>query len=87
VQTEDLNGLIESVYSAIGKAQPVLEAEYFLNQMILSARNDNVDNVNSRILGRFPRQLPSQVSLDSQASGTSPRQAAPESGQPIAPPL
>jgi hypothetical protein len=56
VQTEDLNGLIKSVYSAIGKAQPVLEAEYFLNRMILSARNDNVNNVNSCILGRFPRQ-------------------------------
>jgi hypothetical protein len=54
MQTPDLKTLIESVYSAVGVDKPVPEPDYFLNRMILSARNDDVDDVNTRILEIFP---------------------------------
>jgi hypothetical protein len=54
VLANDLDGLIESVYSAVRTDHPIPEPEYFLNRMILSARNDDVDDVNGRILRAFP---------------------------------
>jgi hypothetical protein len=54
MQTPSLESLIESVYSAVGVDRPVPEPDYFLNRMILSARNDDVDDVNTRILNVFP---------------------------------
>jgi hypothetical protein len=65
VQTPNLNTLIESVYSAVGLDKPVPEPDYFLNRMILSARNDDVDDVNTRILKVFPGPEEIYCSADS----------------------
>jgi hypothetical protein len=52
--THSLDNLIESVYSAVGADKPVPTPDYFLNWMILSAQNNNVEDVNGCILRAFP---------------------------------
>jgi hypothetical protein len=47
--------LITAIYPAIGDSNPK-EDKYFLDQTILSCWNDDVDEMNSKILQKFPGQ-------------------------------
>ncbi|TFK82099.1 hypothetical protein K466DRAFT_500919, partial [Polyporus arcularius HHB13444] len=49
-----LDDLLNSIYGDIDPYSPPPPPDYFLNRMILSARNEDVDDINQRILDRLP---------------------------------
>ncbi|KLO06136.1 hypothetical protein SCHPADRAFT_808204, partial [Schizopora paradoxa] len=64
----DMEHLINSIYPGIdGAGDEELTPEYFLNRTILSARNDDVNDINSRILERLPGEEAVVYSVDSVA--------------------
>jgi len=59
----DINALITSIYPGID--QPNRGDEYFLERTILSAKNDEVDEINASILQKFPGNPHVLMSADS----------------------
>jgi hypothetical protein len=49
-----IEDLITTIYSDISNNQPLPPDQYFAERTILSSRNDDVDNINSQILNKFP---------------------------------
>lgn len=63
MRTPSLSALVDSVYGDIHAAVP--PPDYFLNRTILSARNDDVDDINSQVLDSMPGTAHVFYSVDS----------------------
>ncbi|RDX46953.1 hypothetical protein OH76DRAFT_1355261, partial [Lentinus brumalis] len=62
----NLDAMIESIYGDIHPEQHAPPPpEYFLNRIILSARNEDVDDINACILERMPGEERTFHSVDS----------------------
>ncbi|KAF8841618.1 hypothetical protein BDN67DRAFT_867648, partial [Paxillus ammoniavirescens] len=60
---DDTNSLINIIYPRLSSTvQP--PPEYFLNRMILSARNSDVEDINSDVLTRMCGELQVHLSAD-----------------------
>ena len=58
-----MDSLIESTYPGIGQGNK--PDQYFLDRTILSCKNDDVDELNEKMLGKFPGQETVLMSADS----------------------
>lgn len=63
MRVDGIGSLIEGIYPGLGSPEPP-PPDYFLNRMILSARNGDVDELNLQILERMPGQQRTYVSAD-----------------------
>ncbi|TDL14452.1 hypothetical protein BD410DRAFT_734069, partial [Rickenella mellea] len=59
----DLASLINAIYNGLQNGQP--PSDYFLHRMILSARNDDVNDINSIVLAQLPGEERVFTSADS----------------------
>ncbi|EIW59197.1 uncharacterized protein TRAVEDRAFT_121735, partial [Trametes versicolor FP-101664 SS1] len=51
----DVNALIDTIYAGLSPSANALPpADFFLHRTILSARNEDVDDINHRVLDRMP---------------------------------
>lgn len=61
-----INDLVSSTYPAISEAHP---DQYFLERTILSSRNDDVDDINRKVLRQFPGEERHYFSADTITPG------------------
>ena len=70
MRVPSLDSLIDFIYPGIG-TNVAFPPDYFLNRIILSSRNDDVDDINLRILNRMPGESQTFVSVDTVMRGDS----------------
>jgi hypothetical protein len=61
---DDLESLMKAIYPEIDPQRAVPGGDYFLQRAILSTLNSDVDELNQKMLGKFPGQAKTYMSAD-----------------------
>ncbi|KAI0658857.1 hypothetical protein C8Q70DRAFT_890345, partial [Cubamyces menziesii] len=65
LQCADIHHLLNSIYASLTPTESSLPPpEYFLHRMILSPRNEDVDEINQAVLDRMPGEEHVLYSID-----------------------